>query len=301
MKGIDFVADEKSFGYTKEEYYDISLRHGLPKRCPILRKCCRAVLTRYEMGHRLGGSDIKLDEFLRSQGQSWEIETMIKEIELISWSYSHDVLCSVENVCPEVTLFEPEYLPYNFKQSAFGNGTYYKKTRSFEAEAKHYSECAEFSEYLFQASSEKLKGLGAKISPIQIPEKKLEDYLANNIEALEPGLIFIARQKSIGKWVADIFASDTEGSDILIELKSKNLNRNEIHKLIGQVSKYFNGLKKKAHNLRLFVVLPHINKDKEDALCQGLQHWIESNKVSLYYFDYLFYEEKFIFTKINFD
>lgn len=295
------MAEEKSVGYTKEDYYNISLKHGLPKRCPILRKCCRAVLTRYEMGHRLGGSDMKFDEFLRSQGQSWEPEKMIKENELISWSYSHDVLCSVENVCPEVTLFEPEYLPYNFRQSAFGNGSYYKESRRFEAEAKHYSECAEFSEYLFQASGEKMKGLGTKISPVQIPEKKLEDYLANNIEALEPGLKFIKRQKPIGKWAADIFASDVEGNDILIELKSKKLNRDEIHKLTGQVSKYFNGLKKKAQNLRLLVVLPRSNNDNVDDLYQGLQHWIEDDKVSLYHFDYLFYEDKFVFTKINFD
>ncbi len=293
------MAEEKSLGYTKEEYYNISLKHRLPKRCPILRKCCRAVLTRYEVGYRLGGSDMKFDEFLHSQGQLWESEKMIKGVELISWSYAHDVICSVENVCPEVTLFEPEYLPHNFRQSAFGNGSYYKESRRFEAEAKHYSECAEFS--IFQSSGGKMKGLGAKISLDQIPEKKLEDYLANNIEALEPGLKFIARQKSIGKWAADIFASDAQENDVVIELKSKNLNRDEIHKLTGQVSKYFNGLKKKAHNLRMLVVLPNSNKGKVDDLYWGLQHWIENNKVSLYRFDYLFYEDRFVFSKIDYD
>lgn len=295
------MAEEKSVGYTKEEYYNISLKHGLPNRCPILRKCCRAVLTRYEMGHRSGGSDMKFDEFLRSQNQSWEQEKMIKEIELISWGYAYDILCSVENVCPEVTLFEPEYLPNNFRQSAFGKGAYYKESRRFEAEAKHYSECAEFSEYLFQSSGEKMKRLGTKISIDQIPEKKLQDYLANNIEALDPGLKFITQEKPIGRGFGDIFASDAEGNDILIELKSKKLNRDEIHKLTGQVSKYFNGLKKKTQNLRLLVVMPIGNNDKLDDLCQGLQHWIENNKVGIYHFDYLFYEDKFVFTKINFN
>ncbi|MDR4509379.1 MAG: HNH endonuclease [Candidatus Brocadiaceae bacterium] len=59
------------------------------------------------------------------------------------------LLTSVENVCPEVALFEPEFMPHNFIQSAYGNGSYYKESRRFEAEAKPYSECAEFSEYLF--------------------------------------------------------------------------------------------------------------------------------------------------------
>lgn len=144
-----------------------------------------------------------------------------------------------------------------------------------------------------------MKSMGAKISLHQIPEKKLEDYLVNNIEDLEPGLKFIERQRAIGKWAVDMFASDSEGNNVLIELKTKNLNRDEIHKLTGQVSKYFNGLKKKAQNLRLFIVLPRSNNDKIDDLYQGLQHWIEDNKVSLYYFDYLFYDEKFLFTKIN--
>lgn len=295
------MADDKSIGFTKEEYYKLSSKQGLPKRCPIFRKCSRAILTRYEMGFKLGGSKITFDEFLQAEGQSWEPEKMIKEVKSISWRYDHDVLKSVENVCPEVTLFEPDYLPFNFKQSAFGNGSYYKDTRRFEAEPKHYSECTEYSEYTFRASREKNKGLGAKKALNQIPEKKLEDYLTNNIEALELGLKFIERQKTIGKWSADIFASDIQGNDVLIELKSRDLNRNEIHMLTGQVSKYFNGLKKKAHNLRLIIVLPQSNKDKLDDLYHGLHHWIEQNKVTLYQFDYFLYEKKFMFFKIDFD
>lgn len=293
------MTEDKSIGYTKEEYYKISSKNELPKRCPILRKCCRAVLTRYKIGHDSGGSDMTFDEFLQSQGQSWDMDKMIKEIEMPSWKYAHDVLTSVENVCPEVTLFEPEYMPNKFIQSAYGSGSYYKESHSFEAEAMHYSECAEFSEYIFQSSKEKFKELDTKKVLNQIPEKHLEDYLANNIEALEPGLKFIERQKSIGKWSADIFASDIQGNDVLIELKSKNLNRDEIHMLTGQVSKYFNGLKKKAHNLRLIIVLPKSNKDRFDDLYQGLHHWVEQNKVTLFQFDYFLYDKKFMFSKIR--
>ena len=295
------MAKDISIGFTKEEYYKISSKHGLPNRCPILRKCCRAILTRYKIGHEFGGSDMTFEEFLHSQSQSWDMSMMIKEIEIPSWKYSHDALTSVENACPEVALFEPDYMPRQFIQSAYGNGLYYKDSRHFEAEAKHYSECAEFSEYIFQKSEEKIKGIGSKKQLRQIPEKYLEDYLASNIETLESGLKFIERQKTIGKWSADIYASDIEGNDVIIELKAKNLHRDDIHMLIGQVSKYFNGLKKEVYNLRLIIVLPRSNKDKLDDLKTGLYHWVEQNKVTLYQFDYLVYDKKFVFYKIDYD
>lgn len=126
-------------------------------------------------------------------------------------------------------------------------------------------------------------------------------YFFGGIEALEAGLRFIERQKTIGKWSADIFASDKQGNDVLIELKTKNLNRDEIHMLTGQVSKYFNGLKKKTQNLRLVIVLPQSNKNRIDDLYKGLHHWIELNKVTLYQFDYFLYDKKFVFSKIDFD
>lgn len=295
------MTEKESVGYTKEEYYKISSKHGLPKRCPILRKCCRAVLTRYEMGFKIGGNKMKFEEFLHSEDQLWEPEKMIKEIERITWSHTHDVLTSVENVCPEVTLFEPYYLHSKFRQSAFGEARYFKDTRHYEAEAKHFSECAEFSEYIFQSSDNNIKGFGMKMPLNHISEKELEDYLVNNLDALEPGLKFVDRQKSIGKWVADIFASDSLGNDVLVELKSRKLDRSESHMLTGQVSKYFNSLKKKAQDLRMIIVLPRSNKKNLDDLFQGIQHWIENEKASIYTFDYFLYDKKFIFSKVTFN
>jgi len=144
------MKDNDNRGYTKEEYYQISAKHGLPKRCPILRNCCRAIETRYYMGFRIGNNIYTFEDFLESQNQRWEPDTMITSIEQITWSYAPDVLMSIQNVCPEVTLFEGEYLPFKFRQAAFGEASYYKETRRFEATAKHYSECAEYSEYSFQ-------------------------------------------------------------------------------------------------------------------------------------------------------
>lgn len=143
------TANEHAIGYTKEEYYHISLKLGLPNRCPIRSKCYRAIQTKYEIGFKLGGSEVSFDEVLDSEGVREEPDRLIKPVQKIAWFYSHDVLTSVSNVCPEITLFEPDYLPLHFSQSAFMNAVFYKETRHFEAEPAHYTECAEFCEYQF--------------------------------------------------------------------------------------------------------------------------------------------------------
>lgn len=300
------MTEDRTVGYSQGEYYSISSKEGLPKRCPILKKCCKAVWTRYVLGFDVVGAKVSFDDFLVSEGQYWEPEKMIKEVEQMRWvepeKYGGSVFFYAENICPEVTLFEGRYLPTVIVPSAFGDIHYYYESRRTAVKPKHYSECAEFSEYLFHNLGEKkLKGFSHSSSRNQIPENKLEDYLVNNIEALENGLKFVDRQKSIGKWVADIFASDSQGNDVIIELKSKNLNREEIHMLTGQVSKYFNRLKKKAQNLRLMIVLPRSNEDKLDDLHEGLQHWFKENKVTVFQFDYSLYGKEFVFTKVTFE
>lgn len=296
--------EDKTIGYSKEDYYKISAKEGLPKRCPILGKCIKAVWTRYALGFKVMGHDISFEEFLSVEGQYWEPEKMIKEIEQLECSVPNKpgdiAFWFASNICPEVTLFEEKYLPCGLQPpSACGNVDYDFESKQSAVTPKHFSECAEFSKYYFENMGQRKIKMPSVIE--QIPEKSLEDYLVNNIESLEAGLKFIERQKPIGKWTADIFASDSLGNDVIIELKSKNLNRSENLKLTGQVSKYFNRLKKSANNLRLIIVVPGGNKDMLDELYHGLQHWIENDKVCLYQFDYILYDKKFIFSKVDFD
>lgn len=296
--------EDKTIGYSKEDYYKISAKEALPKRCPILGKCIKAVWTRYFLGFRVVGHDISFKEFLSVEGQYWEPEKMIQEITQAECSVPNKggdiVFWFASNICPEVTLFEEKYLPRGLRpSSACGDVDYDYESKRTVVTPKHYSECAEFSKYYFENVGQRKIKMPSVIE--QIPEKSLEDYLVNNIEALEAGLKVIDRQKPIGKWIVDIFASDSLGSDVIIELKSKNLNRSENLKLTGQVSKYFNRLKKSANNLRLFIVVPGGNKDMLDELYHGLQHWIENDKVCLYQFDYILYDKKFIFSKVDFD
>jgi hypothetical protein len=291
---------ERTTGYTKNEYYELSEKQGLPKRCPILRDCCRAVETRYEMGMNLGGAGLSFDEFLHVKGQRWDPENMIKSVETVSWTFTHDVATFVENACPEVTLFEPDYLPSHFRQSAFGSASWWKESRRFEAEAKHYSECAEFSQYRFQTTQNATQIRRLSHASLRIPERALEDYLITNISALEPGLTLVENQKRIGKWRVDIVAADELGRNVLVELKSKPLSRDNIDRLNGQVSRYYHLLKGDANHWRVFIVVPTGSRDLTDNIYHGLKPWIDSSEVVVFEFDYSLYGQQFVFNRIAF-
>lgn len=102
------------------------------------------------MGFKLSGSDISFHDFLHNEGQKWEPENMIEEIEQISISREKGIFCSIENSCPEVSLFESNYLPFCFTQSAFGEAYFNKEVGTKSIIPKHFSECAEFSQYIFE-------------------------------------------------------------------------------------------------------------------------------------------------------
>lgn len=150
------MAENTSSGYDKDKYYEISAKEGLPKRCPILYDCCRAVWTRYVLGFLIGNNKISFNEFIESQKQRWEPDSMIIEIEQLEWG-SSAILFYVQNTCPEVTLFEPEYLPRPLTASAFGETTYFVESKRSEVISKHYSECAEFSKYAFNKLPQQIK------------------------------------------------------------------------------------------------------------------------------------------------
>jgi len=295
------VKDNNEIGYTKEEYYQISAKQGLPTRCPILRNCLRAFETRHKMVTEFNGGGIPFEEFLRSLGETRSPDTMIKSAEQRPSCLVGGAVTAMSNVCPEVMLFESEYLPREFRQSAFANASYYDDSLRIQAEPKHYRECAEFAEFSFcQKGRRKVRDANLSRLTQQIPERALEDYLENHLEELEPGLKLLKRQKRIGKWKADIFASDSAGVDVLIELKSKAMNRDDADKLCGQVSRYYNHLKSDTRDLRVFIVIPRNNNGITDNLYHGLKPWIENNKVTVFQFDYSLYGREFTFSRLDF-
>jgi hypothetical protein len=250
------------------------------------------------------GHDISFKEFLSVEGQYWEPQKMIQEIEQIECSvpnkYGDIVFWFASNICPEVTLFEEKYLPRGLRPpSACGDVDYDYESKRAVVTPKHYSECAEFSAYWVTTVGPMKTRKSSQ--PQQLQEKDLEDFIVDNLALLEPGLKFIERQKNIGKWKADIFATDLSGADVLIELKAKLLNRDEIDKLCGQVSRYYHRLKPTAHDLRMFIVVPTNNRDLIVNLYHGLKLWIDNAKVAVFQFDYNLYSKTFVFSKVAFE
>lgn len=297
------MIEERAVGYSQEEYYAISSKDGLPKRCPILKKCCKAVRTRWVLGFEVVGTKTSFEDFLSFEGQYWEPEKMIPSVEQMQWLspeiYGDSGFFYAYNICPEVTLFEEYYLPDVIIPSACGKISYYYESKRAIVTPKHYSECAEFSGYYFTSIGQRKTKMSA--SPKQINEQVLEDYLVDNLSLLEPGLKFLDRQKPLGKWKVDIFASDTSGADVLIELKSKILSRGEIDKLCGQVSRYYHRHKSKVRDVRMFIVIPKDKRDMVTNLYHGLKSWIDGNKVTVFQFDYTVYSKEFAFTKVTFE
>lgn len=159
-------------GYTKEKYFSISAKQKLPPRCPILRKCSRAAWSRY----LLGGFSISFNEFLKEPGQIWNTDDMIEEIEKPSVERS-DLVKGVENCCPEIPLFEEQYLPPYFnRQLAFSSAEYFKESKTFTCNSKHFSECPEYSEYVAAASTPETKTTSNKTTRKKSPFSKMQRF-----------------------------------------------------------------------------------------------------------------------------
>ena len=135
-------------------------------------------------------------------------------------------------------------------------------------------------------------------SPKKISEKFLENYLEKNLSNLESGLQFVSRQKFISTGRVDIVARDIEGSNIFIELKTDTSDKLGIDKLCGQVSRYFNRLKR--DKTKMYLVIPIASNNRLQKIYDCLQHWIEIEQVRIYQFDYMIYSKQFIFSEVDF-
>ncbi|KOS61581.1 hypothetical protein AN161_17970 [Lysinibacillus sp. FJAT-14222] len=85
-------------------------------------------------------------------------------------------------------------------------------------------------------------------------ERKLEDYLQNNISLIEEGMTFIDRQVPVDHGFIDIVARDKNGSKCVIELKSVNNDK----RLPYQCLYYPTQIK---GNTRMLVVAPDYRED----------------------------------------
>ena len=146
----------------KKQYFKLSLEQGLPNRCPIIEYCERHAWTIYFF------SDFSSIDYHNNYIQALHEENILpkdfekKRISLKSepptWSKGNTG-GSFYNMCPEVNLFDPDNRLGFVKKLACTDGIWDVDFRDeFKIlETKHYSECLEFSNYLFENKFQELK------------------------------------------------------------------------------------------------------------------------------------------------
>lgn len=103
---------------------------------------------------------------------------------------------------------------------------------------------------------------GNSRSTAHITEEMLEDYLCDNIELIEEGLVFFKRQHKISGGFIDILAKDKDGTLCIIELKTS-----EDKSIIWQTIHYPMEMKKEHTGpIRMITVSPEYSKSIYFAL-----------------------------------
>lgn len=141
----------------KTQYFEISKKEKLPNRCPLLNICRRRAFTIYlfSFWKAYPNSSNLWEELLNKHGILSKgyfdnvIEFLGEEPEM---SFGEEYF-SFNHVCPEVNLFDSSHKIFSVPTSACTKGDWDKLRTSkkfISYEEKHFSECAEFSNYIFE-------------------------------------------------------------------------------------------------------------------------------------------------------
>jgi 5-methylcytosine-specific restriction endonuclease McrA len=149
------------------EYFKKSKDLGLPSRCPILNYCQRRVTTIYcYADYSKLYPSYSVTAALQTEGhlpKDFDEKSIQIQGELPLWKKS-DIHISYHNMCPEVNLFDYEN-SLSFAMGTASSGgewdDYRDKDKFVNEESKHYSECPEFSTYIFK---NKETGISKRIS-----------------------------------------------------------------------------------------------------------------------------------------
>jgi predicted transcriptional regulator of viral defense system len=91
----------------------------------------------------------------------------------------------------------------------------------------------------------------------------LEDYVANNLSRLFPGLELVGRHERVGgKWIFDAHAKDSGGVDYFIEVKNSECNRLSI----GQIVEYKANLAKVDPEAKIILVCKNVDASIKGVL-----------------------------------
>ena len=285
-------------GLTEAQYDKISQRKKLPHRCPLVYECRRAEGTRWLLMRprqryftsyifdipKKSGCEVNSENRFEID---YETNPFIRTIE--QNDKPRESLIEIDNACPEAVFVKFNVFASWFKKYESDSG--YKYNHGLKG--KHFGECPEFTKWCME---HKIPSSNAGSKERFFAEKILQSYLVNNLELLEKGLKFKEELKFIPTGQIDIVAEDAQGNDVILELKARPLSRDAIHKLVGQVSAYYNEQKSNAASTRLFIVISKDTRKKTYTLYQGLKHWIDNIRI----FEFDNSRGKYTFSELTF-
>lgn len=169
----------------KTEYYSISKKERLPKRCPIYRKCMRKAYSIYFFSHykRTNGNII---EYLIQEGdlpEEFRVENVPLQSEFPSfmkWSSGF----SYQGMCPEVNLFEHNHQMGPLYEKACSSLSVEFENQKQEqiqmVEYRHFSECSEFCFYDYEKNNRSWKKSRANTRPTISKKLRFEIFQRDN-------------------------------------------------------------------------------------------------------------------------
>ena len=285
-------------GLTKAQYEKVSQRKKLPHRCPLIYECKRAEGTHWLLKRpRQRSFTSYIFDVSKRSGCAVDFENL-SELDNETNPFMRTInendkpkesLIEIDNACPEVVFDKFNVFASWYKKYESDSGSkYYHGLKG-----KHFGECPEFLKWCMER---KIPFSHAGSKERYFAEKILQSYLIGNLEILEKGLKFKEELKFVPTGQIDIVAEDVQGNNVILELKARPLTRDAIHKLVGQVSGYYNEQKSNSSGTRLFIVIPKDMRKKTYTLYQGLKHWIDNIRI----FEFDNSKGKYIFEEIAF-
>jgi hypothetical protein len=139
----------------KEKYIDLSFKRKLPGRCPIFEYCERRAMTIYLFSEY--SKENHSNNIIKTLENANEIPTDFKENYIKMIGDSPEILRGIghgyfSNACPEINLFEKSNSLGMAQGNSCTSGNWEKERKEYfePTEFKHYSECSEFSNHLYE-------------------------------------------------------------------------------------------------------------------------------------------------------
>ncbi|MBB5439171.1 hypothetical protein HDC92_002858 [Pedobacter sp. AK017] len=137
----------------KKEYFEISRQQKVTPRCPILNICQRRAMTIYFFSYADMKKGQDFEKVLNNAGElssdylKNKIEVQGESPTIIKGGSS----MYFSNMCPEICLFEGAHSPMGFSTNCTsGDWDKYRTSNPNRViEEGHYSQCPEYSKYIF--------------------------------------------------------------------------------------------------------------------------------------------------------